>query len=121
VSQRGEWDDWLRFFLRGVQAQADEAHQRANLLVDLREDYQQRYQRERSGNILELVMRLFEDPYLDVNAAADWLDVEYSTANRLVGRLEDDGVLEELTGKDRNRFYRATEVFEIINEPIDRL
>lgn len=121
VSQCGEWEDWLLFFLRGVQSQADEAHQRANLLVDLREDYQQHYQSERSGNILELVMRLFEDPYLDVNTAAEWLDVEYSTANRLIGQLEDDGILEELTGKKRNRFYRASEVFEIINKPIDQL
>jgi len=121
ASQRGEWEEWLLFFLRGVQSQADEAHQRASLLVNLREDYQQRYQSERSENILELVMRLFEDPYLDVNTAADWLDVEYSTANRLVGQLEDDGILEELTGKNRNRFYRASEVFEIVNKPIDQL
>ena len=121
VSQRGEWEEWLLFFLRGVQSQADEAHQRANLLVDLREDYQQRYQNERSENILELVMRLFEDPYLDVNTAAEWLDVEYSTANRLIGQLEADGILEELTGKERNRFYRANEVFEIINKPIAQL
>ena len=121
TSQRGEWEEWLLFFLRGVQSQADEAHQRASLLVNLREDYQQRYQSERSGNILELVMRLFENPYLDVNTAADWLDVEYSTANRLVGQLEDDGILEELTGKNRNRFYRASEVFEIIDRPVDQL
>ena len=104
-----------------MQSQADEAHQRASLLVNLREDYQQQYQSERSENILELVMRLFEDPYLDVNTAADWLDVEYSTANRLVGQLEDDGILEELTGKNRNRFYRASEVFEIIDRPVDQL
>jgi len=121
VSQRGEWEEWLLFFLRGVQSQADEAHQRANLLVDLREEYQQHYQSERSENILKLVMRLFEDPYLDVNTAANWLDVKYSTANRLVAQLEDDRILEELTGKDRNRFYRASEVFEIINKPIDQL
>lgn len=121
VSQRGEWESWLLFFLRGVQAQADEAHRRANLLVDLREDYQQRYQSERSENILELVMHLFEEPYLDVNTAAAWLDVEYSTANRLVGRLEDDGILDEITGMDRNRFYRASEIFDIINEPIEQL
>ena len=66
-------------------------------------------------------MRFFEDPCLDVNTAADWLDVEFSTANRLVGQLEDDGILEELTGKERNRFYRASEVFEIINKPINQL
>ena len=110
VSQHGEWEEWLLFFLRGVQSQADEAHQRANLLVDLREGYQQRYQSERSENILELVMRLFEDPYLDVNTAAEWLDAEYSTANRLIGQLEDDGILEERTGKERNRFYRVSTV-----------
>lgn len=77
-------------------------------------------QSERSENILELVMGLFE-PYLDVNAAADWLDVQYSTANRLVDSLEDDDVLVELTGQDRNRFYRAGEVFDKINRPIEQL
>jgi ribosomal protein S25 len=104
-----------------VRNSRDEAHQRANLLVDLREEYQQRYQSERSENILELVMGLFEEPYLDVNTAAGRLDVEYSTANRLIGQLEDDGILEELTGKERNRFYRASKVFKIINKPIDQL
>jgi len=121
VSQRHEWEAWLRFFLQGVRTQANEAHRRANLLVDLREEYQERYQSERSENILELGMRLFENPYLDVNAAVDWLGVRYSTANRLVGQLEEDGVLVELTGQDRNRFYRASEVFEIINRPIEQI
>ena len=121
VSQRHEWEAWLRFFLQGVRTQANEAHKRANLLVDLREEYQERYQSERSENILELGMRLFENPYLDVNAAVDWLGVRYSTANRLVGQLEEDGVLVELTGQDRNRFYRASEVFDIINRPIEQL
>ncbi len=32
-----------------------------------------------------------------------------------------DSALEELTGKERNRFYRASKVFEIINKPIDQL
>jgi Fic family protein len=121
VSQQGQWEEWLRFFLQGIQTQADEAHRRADLLVDLREEYQERYQSERSENILELVMHLFENPYLDVNTAADRLGVQYSTANRLVGSLEEDGVLVELTGNDRNRFYRASEVFDIINRPIEQI
>ncbi|SEO77440.1 hypothetical protein SAMN05216388_10199 [Halorientalis persicus] len=66
-------------------------------------------------------MGLVEDPYLDVNTAADCLDVEYSTIGRLIGPLADDGALEELTGKERNRFDRASEVFKIINKPVDQL
>lgn len=82
-----------------MQSQADEPPQRANPLVDLREDYQHCYQAERSENILELVMRLFEDPYLDVNIVADWLDAEDSTANRLVGQLEEIGYSKNSLGK----------------------
>lgn len=46
--------------------------------------------------------------------------VEYSTANRLIGQPEHDGILEELTGIERNRFYRANEVFKILDNPIDQ-
>ena len=66
-------------------------------------------------------MHLLETPYLDVNEAADWLDVQYPTAARQVERLEDDGVLQEVTGKQRNRFYRAAEIFESIEKPIEEL
>lgn len=121
VSQAGEWESWLQFFLEGVRTQANEAHRRADVIVDLRETYQERYRAERSGNILELVMKLFEQPYLDVEMAREWLDVSHDTANRLVNRLEDDGVLEELTGKQRNRFFRAREVFDVISKPISQL
>lgn len=56
-----------------------------------------------------------------MNTAAEWLDVEYSTANRLIGQLEEDEILEELTGKERNRFYRASEIFKTIDNPINQL
>ena len=29
--------------------------------------------------------------------------------------------IQKLIGKDRNRFYRANEVFKIINKPMDQL
>ena len=32
-----------------------------------------------------------------------------------------DGVLEGLTGQWRNRFFRASEIFEIINKPLDQI
>jgi Fic family protein len=119
ISQTGEWDRWIKFFLEGVRVQAVESHKRANILVDLREEYREQYQGHRSNHILPLIMHLFEQPYLDVNHAADWLDVDYSTAHRLVKQLQQDGVLEEITGRDRNRFYRGTRIFETINKPIE--
>ncbi len=121
VSMKGKWEEWLLFFLRGIQKQAEEAHQRADLLMDLREKYRERYQTERSENILFLAMNLFERPYLDVNTAAERIGVSYNTANNLVNRLVEDGVLRETTGRRRERFYRAEEIFKIIANPIEEL
>lgn len=44
-------------------------------------------------------------------------DVEPSTASRAITALEEDGVLEEVTGKARNKEYRAKEIFEILERP----
>ncbi len=102
---------WLRFFLQGVQIQVDEAHRRADVLIDLHEDTRSRYQNERSEKILRVMMRLFENPYLYVNTTADWLGVQYSTANRLVGHFEEGDVLMRLTGQGRNRFCQTYKNF----------
>jgi predicted transcriptional regulator len=48
---------------------------------------------------------------------ADILDIDRSTAYRAIDTLADDGVLEEVTGKQRNKEYRATEIFEILKRP----
>ena len=45
------------------------------------------------------------------------LDVEHSTAYRAIADLEAEGVLEEVTGKQRNKEYRAKEVFDILEQP----
>ena len=47
VSQKGAWEDWLLFFLRGVLTEARDASRRAGRLFDLRETYRERFQRVR--------------------------------------------------------------------------
>jgi Fe2+ or Zn2+ uptake regulation protein len=42
---------------------------------------------------------------------ADRLDVSTQTAYNAIEWLESDGVVEEVTGKDRGREYRASDIF----------
>ena len=39
------------------------------------------------------------------------------TAYRAIDQLVADGLLEEITGNERNREYRAREIFEILEKP----
>lgn len=120
VSRDNAWEEWLIFFLEGISQQAEEAFSRASELLDLRDEYQEIYQDE-ANSVSHLATEVFTKPYLTVNEAKDILEMTYNAANNAVGKLESDGVLEEITGNSRNRVFRAQEVFEIIQKPADEL
>ena len=119
VSQQGAWEAWLVFFLRGVAAQAQDAVLRAQRLQDLRERYRERFQAERAaGRLLQTVDLLFARPVMTMPQISQALGVNYATATRYIKRLEDAAILSEITGRARNRVYRAGEVLAAIEEPL---
>ncbi len=52
VSERGAWEEWLSFFLRGVAEQAQDAIQRAQALQDLQQRWHAQLSEHRSANPL---------------------------------------------------------------------
>jgi Fic family protein len=44
----------------------------------------------------------------------EYLDVSRRTAYKVVDDLESDGLLEEVTGKERGKEYKAVDVFDIL-------
>ena len=54
----------------------------------------------------DLVHRLFFEPYMTANRAAEILGCTYPTANNIIARLEEMDVLQEVTGHRRNRRFR---------------
>ena len=119
VSCVGAWDAWLIFFLQGVVAQSQDAIIRARQLQALRSEYRRQFQTERAAaRLLQVVDLLFDRPILTVNQIKDLMGVDFSTAQRYVDRLEQVGVLQEITGRARNRIYRANEVMTIIEDAL---
>lgn len=115
VSLRGDWDGWIRYFLRGVREQSLDAIDRANKLLDLRESYRHRFQTARSTALIHaLVDRLFITPVISISQAAERLEVTYRSAKLNVETLEQEGILREITGQKRNRLYLAEEIVRTI-------
>jgi len=116
VRARGDWNAWVSFFLTGVAQQARESVDRTLALDSLRRRYEEEY-----GGVQyaknRLACTLFEQPYVTTRSVADRLDVERSTAYRAIDALVEADVLEEVTGNDRNKEYRAKEIFEILEQP----
>jgi Fic family protein len=116
VRTDGEFEAWLRYFLRALDKQASEASELANDMLDLQEEYKERYIGAQRKGTWPLVETLFHNPYLSVNDGKDRIDVSYPTANRIVEDLESDDVLEELPRDGKTRIFRAREVYELINQ-----
>jgi Fic family protein len=117
VSQQGRWTDWVEFFLKGVGRQSKLAIERASELLELRDHYRNRVQSAtKSSSAVRLVDMLFEQPAVTVNRVAAKLDLTFRAANANVERFVEHGILEEVTGKERNRVYIAMEIVRAIQK-----
>ena len=121
VSQRGGWESWLTFFLSAIAHQSQDARLRSSRIQDLQRHYRSRYQSEGPARMLQVVDQLFARPLLSISQLSHLLEVKYPVASRYVARLEQDGILVEITGKGRNRLYLAQGILEAIEGPLDEV
>jgi len=117
VSTAGAWNKWIAFFLNGVREQAEDAVLRSSRLLKLRDRFHTDCHTARSSALLhKLVDRLFSQPFVTISDAAELLDVTPRAAQLNIEKLMARGMLEEVTGRQRNRLYLAAEVLRAVEE-----
>jgi len=117
VTERGEWEEWLDYFLRGVAGQAEDALGRIQRIDALVAGWRERIA-EAPSRPPERALDLFvENPFWTVNKLAERLGVAYTTAQRAINRLEAAGVATLVSEAKRNRVYCARAILEILEEP----
>jgi Fic family protein len=117
VSLRGEWTQWIKFFLRGVTTQAEDALVRASKLQQLSAEYRTRLQEKRqSANLLKVADSLFVRPVITAQAVASLLRVTQKSAQDIIEKLIEAGILLEITGRKRGRVYLAQRIFSVMED-----
>ncbi|KFE71412.1 hypothetical protein DB31_3542 [Hyalangium minutum] len=104
VRTAGDWEGWLRFFLKGVAEVSVAATNTARSILHLREDARQKLAANALG--IRLLDYLFEKPFMSVRAAEQHLRCSFATAASTIEQLVAAGLLRETTGQKRNRLYR---------------
>jgi Fic family protein len=119
VSQQGAFEEWLQYFLAGVSSEALDALARIERLQALRRRYQSQLQTERTAQRLRQALDvLFEHPVLSARQMAAALGLPFYTVQRYIARFETLGILREVTGRARNRVYRADGILRAIEAPL---
>ncbi len=115
----GDWEGWMRFFLRGVVQTAREATDTAEKLFELRESHRSMILDNNLGqNGLMLLSNLFQRPLVNINLVASSLGSTFPTASRLVAGFEELGLLNEITGQKRSRVFRYEPYLALFNDTI---
>ena len=108
IRDQGDWESWLKFFLRGVKEVSDEASATARNILLLREKHRTAITENlghTAGNGQRVLEHLFERPIISVKDVENLIGTTYPAANNLVARMVENGILREFTGRARNRKF----------------
>ena len=108
----GDWESWIKFFIQGVDDVSQQATQTARDIVELRERHRTLIVEnfgQVAGNGLRVLEDLFSQPIISVKRIMNLTGVTFAAANQLMQRLEEVGVLVEITGQARNRRYEYSD------------
>ena len=120
VRTNGDWEGWMKFFLRGAEQTGLEAVQTAKKVIAFREDAV-RTATGLGANERKLLEFLFGHPLTDIQTARKQLGISYNTAASAIARLEKANLLKETTGRERNRIFRFAAYLDLFESPAERV
>lgn len=117
VSERGEWNEWLEYFLLGVARMSEDAVNRATRINTKLGDWQKKVAGDSTNAPLRVVELLAANPFVTAKGAAEKLGIAFTTAQRAIERLERLKIVTQVGDAKRGRVYCANALLEILEEP----
>ena len=117
VSAEGAWDEWIRFFARGIEASAMDTARRVEELLAVQDSFRERLRTANAkGIVRDLAESLITSPYITVPGAARQTEKSFQAASNAIGKLIELQILREVEGR-HPRLYSATEVVRVLTRP----
>lgn len=118
VRTEGDWETWVDFFLDGVEYTATNAVETAGKLVALfQNDEKQVQSLGRGAGTTYRVFRLFcEKPLLNAKQVSKKTGLSFPAAANAIKRMEELGIVKEITGQQRNKVFAYKNYLDIVKE-----
>ena len=123
VREKGDWEGWIKFFLKGVAMTADEATAAAKEIIKLKSACENKIVSRGWSVVYNILLDyLFEFPIVSINDAVEKLQVSYPTAAKVIDNLCSLDVLQDITpDQKRNKKYAFVSYMEILNRGTELL
>lgn len=117
VRKKGDWEGWIKFFLRGIIFVSDESTNTAKEILKMKEEHIAIIDggvRNRA-NGLKLLDNLFEYPIITIKKVEELLGVTYPTASTIVNEFCNLGLLKPIGDNIRNKKYSYERYVKLLN------
>lgn len=114
----GDWEGWLKFFLKGVKEVSEEAANSASKIIILKETILKKLFDKKVSSIyaVEFLNLLFRKPIITSQELIKELKTSKETANQILNKFEELNILKEISGKKRYKKYIFSEYINIIKK-----
>jgi Fic family protein len=118
VRLKGDWEQWLQFFLEGVVTTAEQASSTAKRILDLFERDRRQIENigRGAGSALQVHQLIRKKPIFSINHLSTQLELSRPTVSTAIKTLNTLGIVEELTGRQRDRIFVYRDYLNILNE-----
>lgn len=114
VSAKGDWTEWLTFFLRVCADTCAKSVDIVDRLVQLNTEFKRKAMvKYRSNNVIQLIDEMFRSPVTSTPLVQKLLNVTPPAARKTIGSLEEIGLLEKMTFSSKPEYFIARRITEI--------
>lgn len=119
VHEKGNFEDWIKFFLEGVWLVSEEATNTAKKIKHLKDDDIVKLSSlgtQSAKKAITLLEKLFSHPIMTVKDISKSTDLSFANANNLVKKLVELKILNKIGSRERNRVFAYTKYIELFAE-----
>ena len=118
VRKKGEFEQWIRFFLQGVTETAEDAIESIKALNELHNRNINKINSigGRIKNILRLFSYIEQNPIIDIQKTAAELNLSYNTVSKVANVLIENKILASVTNAKRNRCFAYEEYLNLLKK-----
>ncbi len=117
VRETGNWEAWIEFFLQGVIETANQATETAKAILELFQHNQKLIEGSEKSTAATVAVHSYlqAHPIANTTRIKDACGHSLSTILRSLTTLENLGIVQETTGKERHKIFAYRDYLDILN------
>jgi len=117
VREDGDFENWIKFYLRAVKTQSKNSTETAIRILEKQKEYKNKLRDENSPeNCMVLMENMLDLEIRTTSQIADEIGVSYHAARDYIQRLEKHNILRETDSDGREKEYVAGELIDLMEE-----